>query len=137
MITYITVITPITSLRTAFGEAALGKHTLMFECLIHTLLQIECPHYLPPIESMKISKKELTNKEYEKWSTAPLPQSFCHSLEAWAMLPPCTCYKRLASLLSVKRDQHNHELGCRLSFSLLCSSIMCIRGARSSQGHPH
>ena len=25
---------------------------------------------------------------------------------------------------------------CRLSFSLICSLIMCVRGARSSLGHP-
>ena len=48
-------------------------------------------------------------------------------------------YKRLASLLSTKWDQpYSTTMGwirCRLSFSLLRSAIMCIRGARSSQGH--
>ncbi len=38
-----------------------------------------------------------------------------------------TFYKRLASMLSSK---------CRLTFSLLRSSIQAIRGSRSSCGHP-
>ena len=47
-------------------------------------------------------------------------------------------YKRLASLLSTKQEQFYGAtivwIRCCLSFSLLCSSIMCLRGARSSQG---
>ena len=47
-------------------------------------------------------------------------------------------YKRLASLLSTKWDQPYSTtiswLRCCLSFSLLRSSIMCIRGARSTKG---
>ncbi len=50
-----------------------------------------------------------------------------------------TTYKRLASLLSTKWEQpYSTTMGwirCRLSFSLLRSAIMCIRGARSSQGN--
>ena len=49
-------------------------------------------------------------------------------------------YKSLASRLSENWDQHySVTLGCLrsvLSFSLLRSSIQCIRGARSSRGHP-
>ena len=49
-----------------------------------------------------------------------------------------TTYKRLASLIAEKRDKpYSITMGwirCRLSFSLLRSSIMCIRGARSSLG---
>lgn len=48
-------------------------------------------------------------------------------------------YKRLASLLSTKWDTPYSTtfrwLRCRLSFSLLRSSIQAIRGARSSCGH--
>ena len=51
-----------------------------------------------------------------------------------------TFYKRLASFLSDKRDKnYSHTMGwlrCRLSFALLQSSIMCIRGARSSSHRP-
>ena len=47
-------------------------------------------------------------------------------------------YKRLASLLYTKQEQFYGAtiawIRCCLSFSLLCSSIMCLRGARSSQG---
>ena len=47
-------------------------------------------------------------------------------------------YKRLASLLSTKQEQLYGatiaRIRCCLSFSLLRSSIMCLRGARSSQG---
>ena len=47
-------------------------------------------------------------------------------------------YKRLASLLSTKQEQNYGAtvawVRCCLSFSLLRSSIMCLRGARSSQG---
>ena len=49
-------------------------------------------------------------------------------------------YKRLASLLSEKRGVHYSKtmgwIRCRLSFALLRSSLMCIRGARSSKCHP-
>ena len=48
------------------------------------------------------------------------------------------CYKRLASLLSSKREQPYYStmawIRCSLSFSLLRSSIQCIRGARSAAG---
>ena len=41
-------------------------------------------------------------------------------------------YKRLASLLATKKDQHYNIvislIRCQLSFSLLWSAIMCLRG---------
>jgi len=50
-----------------------------------------------------------------------------------------TFYKHLASLLAQKWDSPYSStlcwLRCRLSYSLLRSSIQAIRGARSSQGH--
>jgi len=49
-------------------------------------------------------------------------------------------YKRLASLLATKKDQHYNVvislIRCRLSFSLLWSAIMCLRGSCSTAGHP-
>ncbi len=49
-------------------------------------------------------------------------------------------YKRLASLISEKQDKPYsrtmHWLRCRLSFSLLRSAIMCLRGSRSARHHP-
>ncbi len=52
-----------------------------------------------------------------------------------------TFYKRLASMLASKWDQPYSStlcwLRCRLTFSLLRSSIQAIRGSRSSRGHPY
>ena len=53
------------------------------------------------------------------------------------MAKECTnFYKRLASLLAEKRDQHYNDtlrwLRCSISFMLLRSAVQCIRGARSS-----
>ena len=51
-------------------------------------------------------------------------------------------FERLASLLADKKDVSYSVvmpwLRCRhsVSFSLLCSAIDCLRGARSSKGHP-
>ena len=51
-------------------------------------------------------------------------------------------YKRLASLLTAKREQPYCVvmgwLRCHLSFALLRSAVMCLRGYRSRKGHvPH
>ena len=50
-----------------------------------------------------------------------------------------TFYKRLASLLALKwGDEYCVVMGwlhCSLSFSLLRSAIVCLRGAHSSIGH--
>ena len=49
-------------------------------------------------------------------------------------------FRKLASLLATKRSQpYSRTMGwirCRLSLSLLRSAITCIRGARSTIGHP-
>ena len=49
-------------------------------------------------------------------------------------------FKRLASLLADKKDLPYCTvmswLRCHVSFSLLCSTIDCLRGARSSSGCP-
>ena len=51
-----------------------------------------------------------------------------------------TFYKRLASLISDKQDTSYSQtmalIRCRLSFSLLRSAILCVRGTRSSKRHP-
>ncbi len=50
-----------------------------------------------------------------------------------------TTYKRLASLIATKQQQpYCVVMGwmrCRLTFSLIRSAIMCLRGSRSSRGH--
>ena len=49
-------------------------------------------------------------------------------------------YKRLAEKLSIKQEEHYSVvmgwLRCCLPFALLCSTILCILGSRSSRGHP-
>ncbi len=49
-------------------------------------------------------------------------------------------YRRIASLIAEKKQQPYSQthfwMRCRLSFSLLHSAIMCLRGARSSLHHP-
>ena len=55
--------------------------------------------------------------------------------------PACTWFiKRLACMLADKRDEPYSVtmawLPCRISFSLLRASTMCIRGVRSSKHHP-
>ena len=51
-----------------------------------------------------------------------------------------TFYKYLSSRLSIRYSKSYSKIlnwiRCRLSFSLLRSSIMCLRGARSSYHHP-
>ena len=53
--------------------------------------------------------------------------------------PATTAYKRLASLISCKKNQPYNRvmtwLRCHLCFSLLRSSTTAIRGARSRDGH--
>ena len=48
-------------------------------------------------------------------------------------------YKKLTSLLSVKHEQPYsvvmNWLRCHLSFSLLKSMVMCLRGSRSRQNY--
>ncbi len=87
-------------------------------------------------ENIKKRAYEQRVREVEHSSFTPIVMSLTGGLGNAAT----TCYKRLATLLSVKHDQHYHTtmswLQCRLSFSLLRSSIMCIRGARSSHVTP-
>lgn len=49
-------------------------------------------------------------------------------------------YKRIASMIAKKHDKRYsktlHWIRCKLSYSLLCSATMCIRGARSSIHNP-
>jgi len=49
-------------------------------------------------------------------------------------------YKQLVERLNARREEHYSlvmgRLRCGLSFALLRCTIMCIRGSRSSKGHP-
>ena len=87
-------------------------------------------------------KHEKENRGYARWSTRLLLHLF--SRATGGMGREATCfYKCLASMLTQKWD-HPYcttlwRLRCRLTFSLIRSSIQALRGARSSRGqaaHP-
>ena len=74
-------------------------------------------------------------REVEHGSFTPLVFSTSGGMGTLAT----TAYKRLASLISCKKNQpYNKVMAwplCHLCFSLLRSSITAIRGARSRDGH--
>ena len=75
-------------------------------------------------------------REIEHASFAPFEMS------STGGIGPCATVilKRLGALLAEKHDTpYSSVMGllrCRLSFALLRSSVMCIRGSRSSRRHP-
>ena len=76
-------------------------------------------------------------REIERASFTPLVFSALGGMSK----PAETTYKRLASLLATKKNQQYNVMitfiCCRLSFSLLRSAIICLRGSRSAAGRPH
>ena len=68
------------------------------------------------------------------------PHLFFQQLEAWGSREAQTFYKRLADMLSNRREvPYSTLMGwlrCKLSFAILRSAVMCIRGSRSSWHHP-
>ena len=85
-------------------------------------------------ENLKKRAYEQRVREVEHGSFIPLVFSLTGGMGNSASV----CYKRLASLISAKRDTSYSStlvwIRCSLSFSLLRSSIQCIRGARSAAG---
>ena len=75
-------------------------------------------------------------REVERGSFTPLVFSSLGGMGKAATV----MYRRLANLLSVKwNSSYSLIMGwlqCSLSFSLLRSSLMCLRGSRSSFGSP-
>ena len=118
--------------------AGLRKPFLTSEFLIpmpHLTDKASCP---TPTSAMKTKKKRAYDQrvqEVEHATFTPLVFSATGGLGIQAN----TFYKRLASLLAEKWDHPYSStlcwLRCRLGFSLLRSSILSIRGARSSRGH--
>ena len=86
-------------------------------------------------ENIKKRAYEQRFREVERGTFTPIVLSSTGGMGRAAI----TTYKRLAALIATKRDEpYSTTMGwirCRLSFSLLRASIMCIRGARSSRGH--
>ena len=84
----------------------------------------------------KRNKYEQRIRETEHATFAPFVLSSSGGMGPCAM----TVLKRLGSLLAEDNVSYSSMMGllcCRLSFALLRSSIMCIRGSRSSRHHPH
>ena len=87
-------------------------------------------------ESLKRRSYEQRVREIEHGSFTPLVFS-----ATGGMAPAATVtFRRLASLLANKRQQTYNKtiswLRCSLSFSLVRSAVMCLRGARSSFHNP-
>ena len=87
-------------------------------------------------EATKKRSYEQRVREIEHGSFTPLVFS-----ASGGMAPAATItFKRLASLLAEKRQQEYNKtiawIRCQLSFSLVRSSVMCLRGARSSYHRP-
>ena len=85
-------------------------------------------------ERAKIRAYEQRIREVEHSSFTPLIMSLTGGAGPAATI----CLKRLASMLSEKGDQPYSStlalMRCKLSFTLLRSSIQAIRGARSAAG---
>ena len=75
-------------------------------------------------------------REVEHGSFSPLVFSTAGGMGPTASV----VYKRIASMLAQKYDQAYsktlHWVRCKLSYSLLRSAIMCLRGTRSCVHHP-
>ena len=87
-------------------------------------------------EREKRRKYEERVREVEHGSFTPLVFSATGGMGIAAEI----FYKRLASLISEKNDQdYATTMGwirCCISFSLIRSAVMCLRGSRSSYHHP-
>ncbi len=86
-------------------------------------------------ERCKIRAYEQRVREIEHGSFTPLVMSLTGGVGKASN----SCFKRLAAMLSEKWSQKYSTtiswLRCRVSYSLLRSSIQCIRGSRSAGGH--
>ena len=75
-------------------------------------------------------------REIEHGSFSPLVFSTSGGMGTTATV----VFKRIASMIARKQDKPyskvTHWIRCRLSFSLLRSAIICIRGSRSTYHHP-
>ena len=121
-----------------YGMEDMIRPSLMSESSTRLLRPTEVRLLQPPIGSMSVRKSvhayEQRVREVEHSSFIPLVLSASGGMGTEASI----FYKRLATLLADKWDSHYSRtlcwLRCRLSFSLLRSSIQALRGARSSRG---
>ena len=112
------------------GATDTKEHFSMYWFLIPTLLPIGTSNQRQSIGD----KRGRSNEHMSKGRMLSLDRSPGSMSRVTSV-----AYKRLASMLSGKRDQPYSLvmawLRCRLGFSLLRSAITCLRGARSFRGH--
>ena len=103
-----------------------------------TFIFVSAPKCRDTVLDENVEKRsyEQRVREVEHGSFTPLVFS-----ASGGMAPAATTtFKRLASLISEKQQQDYNKtiawIRCLLSFSLVRSSVMCLRGARSSYHRP-
>ena len=118
---------------TIFGETADNGFSLTYGYLTHMPCLIVTSPQCSAISRMSKRRSGRMKKvrEIEHGSFAPLVFSISGGMGSIAT----TVYKIMASLIA---EKHHHPysstllwLRCKLSFSLLQSAIMCIRGSRT------
>ena len=85
------------------------------------------------LEKRRAYDERIREREHGSFSLLVFSTSGCMGPTA------TTVYKRLAAMITEKNKTNSktiHWLRCRLSFSLLHSAIMCLRGSRSSLHQP-
>ena len=111
------------------------RHFLTSRCSTHMPSPTRSSLLHPVSAITRSQRKEPTNKEVEHGSFTPLVFSTTRGMGRLASI----FYSRLALLLVEKRHQPCATtmgwLRCLLSFSLLRSSILCIRGTRSNRNY--
>ena len=121
-----------------FKVLDINMHFLTFMSSIPWPLLTGLQHCVLPTTSMNRRSTVHMRKGFERLSNGcftPLVFSTSGGMGKAATI----AYKRLANLLSTRRNTPYHTLMgwlcCPLNFSLLKSSIMCIRGFRLCSGH--
>ena len=97
----------------------------------------QLPQFLPPQSLPKVREWEentILTDEYSMWSMAASPHLSLRQHAGDMGREATATYKRLALLIAEKHDEpYSTVIGwirCRLSFSLLRSSLLCVRGSR-------
>ena len=110
--------------RAFFDIRALSRHVIV------------TPLWLSATPGTKKRAYDQRVREIEHGSFSPLVFSTTGGMGTTAMV----VYKRIASMISEKYERPYSKtmqwIRCRLSYSLLRSAIMCLRGSRSSRHHP-
>ena len=121
----------LTSEREDSGEAVISMHSLILRLL--TLM-----HHPTDDNPLMSVTREKRGPRSACMSSASLKLNTAR-LRPLCLKPAQTFYRRLASMLSEKRNtNYSVTLGwlrCQISFPLLRWAITCIRGARSNSRH--